>query len=291
MNNWQETGLPFCITDTRITITLPNGQPKSVLKTDKTYELVLLAIKENRWKDIPDLVNPAKLIESKYAFKVENDKVFIGNEEVPWSLSKRIIDFAKANLPVEPLLKFWSNLNLNPSFHSVQQLHEFLDKNDHPITPDGCFLAYRRVRDDFKDIHSGTMDNSVGNTVSMPRNKVNEDPNQTCSNGLHVANFDYACNLYAGREGRLLLVKINPKDVVAVPVDYNQAKMRVCEFVVLDEIHEELTKTPLYDDGSALDCSNPPQVLATEEETPVLDDYGSYFLSDDEEIDEEYDDY
>jgi hypothetical protein len=73
----------------------------------------------------------------------------------------------------------------NPSYRAVNELYGFLEKNRLPITPDGHFLAYKKVRDDYKDIHSGTMDNSVGKIVEMERNQVNDDKNQTCSSGLH----------------------------------------------------------------------------------------------------------
>jgi Ran GTPase-activating protein (RanGAP) involved in mRNA processing and transport len=43
----------------------------------------------------------------------------------------------------------------------------------------------------------------------------------------------------------MLEVKVNPRDVVAVPVDYNNAKMRVCEYVVLSVVTNENTDDAL----------------------------------------------
>ena len=274
--DWQKTGLPFIKTDKQITITCPDGQPRSVLTTDKLFAEVVKAIADKNWEIIPDLLTPTKPISDKFSstFTVKGDVVYVGDEALPYSLSMRILDFAKNNLPVEPLLRFWANLNLNPSYRSVQQLHDFLEKNNHPLTVDGCFLAYRRVSDDFKDFYTNKVDNSIGAEVSMPRNRVNEDPTQTCSYGLHVANYEYACNFYHSGSGRLVAVKVNPKDVVAVPTDYNQAKMRVCAFTVLEEIKAEYKKSPLY--GASADYN--------EEDEEYEDDY-------DEEDDEEDDDY
>lgn len=131
-------------------------------------------------------------------------------------------------MPFEPLVKFAENLLANPSERSVQELFNFLSVNDHPITNKGTFVAYKKVRSSFLDIHSGTMDNSVGKVVSMPRESVNPDCNVTCSYGLHVANWDYAKNHFGSHEDIMLEVEVNPRDVVSVPVDYNSAKMRVC---------------------------------------------------------------
>ena len=41
---------------------------------------------------------------------------------------------------------------------------------------------------------------------------------------------------YGFDDSRVMLVKINPKNVVSIPVDYNLAKGRCCEYEVVDEI-------------------------------------------------------
>jgi hypothetical protein len=65
----------------------------------------------------------------------------------------------------------------------------------------------------------------------MARDLVDDNPNNTCSAGLHVACFDYA----KGFGSRLVEVKVNPRDVVCVPTDYNGTKMRTCRFEVVAE--------------------------------------------------------
>ena len=48
-----------------------------------------------------------------------------------------------------------------------------------PITPDGNFIAYKGVKQDFTDqVDSGKFDNSVGQTLSMRRNQVCDDADQ-----------------------------------------------------------------------------------------------------------------
>ena len=37
----------------------------------------------------------------------------------------------------------------------------------------------------------------------------------------------------------LVVVKVNPEHVVSVPVDYNNQKLRVCEYTILSELPNE----------------------------------------------------
>ena len=73
-----------------------------------------------------------------------------------------------------------------------------------------------------------------GNTlVYMDRNLVDEDKDRTCSVGLHFASFNYLQH-FGG--SRIVVVKINPKDVVAIPSDYNNSKGRTCCYEVIEEV-------------------------------------------------------
>ena len=130
----------------------------------------------------------------------------------------------------------------NPSYSSREQLHGFIEKYLFSITPEGNFLAYRVVTHDWKDKHTRSIDNSVGTTVTMPRDEVDENPNRTCSAGLHVCGRSYVKSFKHGND-RLTLVSVNPRDVVAIPTDYNDAKMRVCEYTVIGEIGENFQES------------------------------------------------
>lgn len=287
-NNWQKEGLPYTCSDRQVTIIMPDGRPRSILRSDTDkFNKVMEAVRACDWRAVVNQIDLATNIETRSGgtFHVKEDYVYINNIRLPEALSRKIVSFAKENLPVEPLLRFWDNLNKNPSYRSVNQLYSFLEKNNHPITPDGCFIAYKKIRADYTDGRTGTFNNAIGATVEMPRNQVNEDPEQTCSNGLHVANFEYAKSFYGGNAAgtigdRLVLVKVNPADVVAVPVDYNAAKMRVCKYVVISELEHELETRSLYNDGSQSELDK------NEDEEEDED----YYDDDDEDYDGEYDD-
>jgi len=234
----------WLITDQNITVNY-DGQTHIVSRTDALANKLIDALKVKDLDAIPLLVSTAKRVEDfgNGNFVVKDGQIFVNGVLATKHLGDKIIKFSNEGLPYEPLVKFAENLQKNPSFRAVNELFSFLEKNDHPITENGCFIAYKKVRPDFLDIYTGTIDNSVGNTVEMPRNQVNEDPTQTCSHGLHVANWDYASNFYwSGIDSKMLEVEVNPADVVAVPIDYNHAKMRVCKYVVLGVVDQENSK-------------------------------------------------
>lgn len=235
--------IPYMITDQNITVNF-DGQTHIVPRADALADRLIKAIKEKNFDEIPNLVSAAKRIENfgKGNFVVKDGLIFVNGVEAPPVLGNKIIKFSNEGLPYEPLVEFAARLQQNPSYRAVQELFTFLEKNDHPITENGNFIAYKRVRGTFKDIHSNTMDNSPGQVVQMPRNQVNEDATQTCSYGLHVANWDYAHTKFASDNPDtdvMLEVEVDPADVVAIPVDYNNAKMRVCKYTVLGVVDSE----------------------------------------------------
>ena len=241
-----------------------NAKTLSVRRGDVRFDQVLQAIRENRLSDIPDLLDTEKFFEKK-GMTLKDGAVWIGTEQLPDSLSQRLLELVENNMPIDILLNFWNNLKQNPSFNSRQMLYQFLEHNGHPLTVDGCFIAYRGVREDFKDKHTGTFNNAPGSTCEVPRSSVDDNPNNTCSHGLHVACYDYA----KGFGERLVEVKVNPRDVVAVPTDYNGTKMRVCRFEVLAECEEMLTG-PVY---------KPETIEQSKPKLPARDSKGRFISS------------
>ena len=115
-----------------------------------------------------------------------------------------------------------------------------------PLTPEGNFLAYKGVTSDFKDCYSRKFDNSVGQTLSMIRNSVCDDANVGCSNGFHAGSYEYAKS-YASNGGNLMIVEIDPSDVVSVPHDCDCQKLRTASYKVVG--HMESIEAPPLDDG------------------------------------------
>lgn len=234
----------YLITPQQITVIFTEGPPACLQKDDPKFEELRQLIAERRHQEIVHLLDKSAAIKdyTKGKFLVQNGVVVIEDETLPTALSDKLLQLMDAGEETRPLERFWYNLKQNPSEDSKRDLFDFLRANKIPITPTGCFIAYRRVRDDYKDFYTGKMDNTPGNILKMPRKEVDSNRNATCSKGLHVAAYAYASNSYHAGSGLLLEVEVNPRDVVAVPPDYQQKKMRVCRFRVLRRsIDGELT--------------------------------------------------
>ena len=211
------------------------GKTQTIAVGDHRYEEILQCIRDNRLEDIPAIVDIITAINvgiCDTGIELRDDGLlWDGDTALPAMLSERILKFKELKLPYGPLFAFWERLKKNPSYNARQMLFKFLEHNGHPLTQDGCFIAYRGVTTEFKDAHSGKLDNTPGSVCEMPRDQVDDNPNNTCSAGLHVACFNYAKDFSA----KLVEVKVSPEDVVCVPTDYNGTKMRTCKFEVLRE--------------------------------------------------------
>jgi hypothetical protein len=225
---------PFIIQGNNVTVVIGN-KPHTISKTHITYQKVVDAIKAGDWETVQNVIEPKKVVLDfgQGRVSVKGETLYWDNEEFNGALAVRMIQMLQEGFTIEPLVNFMENLMQNPSNRSVTELYAFLEKNNLPITPDGHFLAYKRVRDDYKDCHSGTMDNSPGRIVEMPRNKVDDNQNNTCSHGLHFCSEGYLKH-FGG--ARTVIVKINPADVVSIPNDYNQTKGRACRYEVIGEV-------------------------------------------------------
>ncbi len=231
----------FIITDNNITVSI-DGRTHMVARSDINAPKLIDALRAKRYNEVPELISIALKIE-KYtdgAFKVEDGCVTVDEVEVNGLLATKIMEFESQGLPYMPLVRFARNVRKNPDDRAVNDLYTFIERGKHPITDDGCFIAYKKVRGNFKDIHTGTMDNSVGKTVSMPRAEVDDDPNQTCSRGLHICSWGYLSH-FGGSTGDVVLeVKVHPGDVIAFPTDYDMQKSRTCRYTVLSVIDKPL---------------------------------------------------
>ena len=224
----------YIVQGSNITIVVDN-KPHTVSKTHVTYQKLVDAIKAENWEVVRDLIEPKKVVINygQGNVSVQGETVFWKDKPMHNSLTVRMIAMLQDEFPIEPMVNFMENLMSNPSKQAVTELYGFLEENNLPITPDGCFLAYKKVRDDYKDCHSGTMDNSVGRVVTMERNEVDDNRDNTCSTGLHFCSESYLAH-FSG--SRTVIVKINPRDVVSIPSDYNNAKGRACRYEVVGEV-------------------------------------------------------
>lgn len=234
-----------------------NGKMKPIDTAHKFYNEIKEAIKSKNWDEIPKLIDIADRIATAIKntgnenIQIRDGEVYYKNTIVHNQLTMRMIEMSKDGFDIGHMVKFLDNLMLNPSYRAVNELYGFLEAGNIPITENGTFLAYKKIRADWKDIHSGTYDNSIGTVVEMPRNLVNEDSSVTCSAGLHVCSYDYLSHFGSSGDDRVVICEISPESVVSIPKDYDNTKMRVCKYKVIGEVEDfrknnVLTEKPVF---------------------------------------------
>jgi len=242
----------YLVTSSQITI-ITDGKTLVVPKDHISYATIVQYLKAGDYEMAVKAADAAQTINDfgQGQVYVLNGVVYWNDKQLDNSLTKRILSMVREGYDVNPMLKFLENLMQNPSSRAINELYRFLECNNLPITTDGHFLAYKNVDHNYKDKYSGTFDNSIGSVCEMERNQVMDDPNQTCSAGLHFCSIEYLNSAW-GHNGHTMIIKINPADVVSIPVDYNNSKGRCCRYeVVLEHMDKEkdtLSSRPVYGD-------------------------------------------
>lgn len=227
--------VPFTLTHESATV-IVDGKPYTVQKGAPNFHALRDAIVEERWDDIPKHITVAKSLKEWakgcFAFNPTNNTVSFGGMEVPSNINQRLLQMAAKGEDPTPVFNFWERLQRNPSFRSVQQLWDFMQHEGIPLTADGCLLAYKSVKMNYKDHYSGQFDNSPGQINKMPRSQISDDPKIACHDGFHVGAYGYA-STFGDSPHRIMIVKVDPMNVVCVPYDSSAQKMRVCEYEVI----------------------------------------------------------
>lgn len=184
----------------------------------------------------------------KIQVNLETMQVTYEGEPLHDYASQKVIEFMEEELPYEHLIRFLERVMMNRRNGVVENLYKFLSWGGFPITEEGKFLGYKAVRQDYLDIHSGTMLNSPGSFVQERENLVCDDPTVPCGRGLHVGTLEYA-RTFGGADCRIVICEVDPAEVVSVPNDYECQKLRTWKYKVVDEIpnidgsFEKLTDT------------------------------------------------
>jgi hypothetical protein len=244
----------YIMRDDSITVFV-NGRPYTVEKSNPNFFALRKALIDANYADIPALVNVEhKIVNFSHGkLRVNDGEVFYGTEKLHGVVVTKLLELLKAGAKdAEPLLNFIDKLMSNVSANSVNELYSFLSYKSLPITPEGNFLAYKGVKNDFysssgnkntvvvqgKVNDQGQILNTLGSTIEVARRSVDDNKDNHCSFGLHVGSFDYAKD-WAGSTGRLLVVEVNPADAVSVPTDCSFQKLRVSKYKVHSDITPE----------------------------------------------------
>lgn len=235
------TDLNYTYSDKSITVTI-GFKPVQILASDPLFETVknLIASGADEEAIKTEIDRAAQFIaKSGGVFTVKDGVAYVGDNRVNDFLTKQFFSIKDAGMDTLPWEKFVANVYDNPSETAREELFQFLEKSNLPITPDGCFLAYKKVKADYTDCYTGKIDNSIGAEIPrMDRDKCDPDRNNTCSTGYHFCSYTYLQHFWGAH---IMVVKVNPRDVTAIPIDYNRAKGRCCYYEIVAELDVDPT--------------------------------------------------
>ena len=257
--------MKYIISDSGVVNAFVGGEAYTFDKNHHNYNALIRHLKSGNVEHFEAAYDVASSVEhfcDGYVH-VKNGTLNWNGIPMPELFTDRILDMKKEGFDFDSMLNFMCNLNDNPSDKSILELFDFMQNKNLPITQDGHFLAYKAVRPDFKDIYSGSIDNSVGEVVEVDRSKVDSNRNRHCSAGLHVGAIDYVTS-YGGINldnhddndsdggNQIVICKVNPADVVSVPSDARFQKLRACRYEVV-AIFEDVFDKSVEVLGSTVD--------------------------------------
>ncbi|AVD99308.1 rIIB-like protein [Streptomyces phage BillNye] len=238
-----------------------NGEMYVATDSHPNFKAILVKVAEED-ESVVDLFDVSKTAEKRFdrlseRVTVSNGRIYFDGEEVDNALTSQVLRFIDGGVEdFNPLVKFFEKVMTNPNEHSREQLYRWLARYDFTITDEGDFIAYKGVATDAEGNYvsvnhgraisngveyNGAIPNPLGAVVEMPRGDVQHDPSVGCHVGLHAGTYEYARQW---AKGGLLTVVINPRDVVSVPTDCQDQKLRVCRYTV-QEVTEVKYSAPV----------------------------------------------
>lgn len=276
------------LSENTLTVIMDNGMPRSLHRGacgEEAWARALHAVHNDDYETIEDILDKPRGINryfEEHGIQVVDGVLRYGDKELNSYAATKAIQFVEQGLPAGALINFLKRVEQNPSYRAVQDLYKFLEFNGMPLTPEGHFMAYKKVRRvcetrppmsgavyQFVDIYTQQICNDPGENVWMPRNQVDENPDRTCSRGLHVCSYDYLPKFGRENGDTVVMVSVDPADVVAIPHEYDNAKMRVCAYKVVREIPEWRGHT--WDSGVVEEHPNHEEM---EDDEPDDDEFG-----------------
>ncbi len=229
-------------------------EAQSVTKTgdpDK-YEKCLKAVDNKDWAELERLCKERKVAAKERSimfqergFTVKGGEVVFGDSGSLGRISLKGLDIIMNRADsyiqkgddrgLDKIANFIEKLTMNPDPVIMSRIVDFIKFKDVEITDDGDLIVYKVVRSDYMDKYTGKVDNSIGSRVFMRRMLVDSNERNECSHGLHVCALSYVGSFHSGN-ARIVSCLLNPEHIVSIPADYNGAKIRACEYKVLEDV-------------------------------------------------------
>lgn len=236
------------LTNGTLTVVMDNGSNILTARNDHPkWNDILEAYKNEDAARLSTLLSLKAVVEeySVGALSINSTGVTYNGRPVHTLDSQRVMAFLQQGLPYKPIANYIARKAKNPSSRAITEMYNFLEHKNMPLTPNGTFIAYKGVKDDYWSVtgnpatvvlqgkvdSEGRIFNGVGEVIEIERSSCDDDYRRGCSAGLHAGSLEYAL----GWSTKVVLVEIDPADVVSVPDDCNCAKLRCCKYKVIGE--------------------------------------------------------
>lgn len=240
--------------------------------------------------DIPTFI--ATVSQGRVA--LNDSEVRIDGQKVHGHIAERLLTLLREGLDVTPWARFVDRLLANTVITERDDFLSWLEHSNFPITEDGCFIAYKFVNAQYRDAHTGKIDNRVGAVIPrLAPDSINTDRYQTCAaSGYHFCSYDYLGS-YLNGSHPIMIVKIAPEDVASFPPN-EIAKGRCLFYEIIDEISQEDLRSRKIETGTVyngmVEDPSPyqdeaPEVPEEDERDEDCSDFNEQDESDDESDD------
>lgn len=240
----------YMITGDSVIVCDPEGESDSINVDHKNFlEVRRLVLAGDIEKAIALMSVAAGITKwSGGMLQIEEETVRYAGLALTGKLVDRIISMmSEGDEAFQRFAKFLGLTMEQDSFKTRERLMDFAAHDKLDLNDEGWVVAFKNVNNDYFDKHSGTFDNRIGQSPSMPRSMVDDDHDHQCSTGLHVCSPTYLQGFW-GTSGKTMRVVVDPRDFVAIPYDYNDSKARVCRYTVVEDvtnnIEDYLTSSP-----------------------------------------------
>lgn len=238
------------------TLVKPNGQFIVVHKSKGYFPKVVDMVSKGEftWEKLEKLMTPYTCImewgNGKLVMEDGDYYIMLGEDcdhktKIEPSLVPTMENLVNEGAPIEAFVNFMIRLMKNPSKRSRTTFYGFVEKYGLHITDSGMVRGYKAVDPNFKDKYTRKVDNRVGVTVPMlERNDVSDDPEIACAFGYHFGSIGYVRGFAYGygTEGgdKIIYVETDPANIVCVPIDCSQQKVRTTQYTVVAEYTGDL---------------------------------------------------
>lgn len=241
------SSVPYRISDKTITIVV-DRQVHTVQRSAANADALIAELAKGEFADLEVIKAMASV--KNYIVYLSQGRISLTDSGIQFMgelvnsyMTERIMRHHAEGVDVSPMLAFMDRVMNHPIIGIQQDIYKWCEKGDMPFTAEGHIIAYKKVDMNWRSYHAspdGThLHHPIGGYVEMERSAVDPRRDNTCSTGLHFCSYDYL-NAYQGANtGRILILSIDPQDVIAIPTDYNQTKGRACRYRIIGELNHD----------------------------------------------------